>query len=157
MNQATATRELRNLLPREIGAMQALLELLRDESRALITREPGRLEKILAAKQPLVEELAGLERRRQRLFEELGLEESTAVESFLATLPDAGLVPLWQRLINLGRECRDWNLKVGATVELARHHVDQLLRILQGRPAEAGYGPGGRRQAAVASRLLGQA
>lgn len=157
MNQTTATRELRNLLPREIGAMQALLELLRDESRALITREPGRLEAILAAKQPLVEELATLEARRQRLFDELGLTEPDAVEPFLATLPDAGLPPLWQRLRSLGRECRDWNLKVGATVELARHHVDQLLRILQGRPADAGYGPGGRRQAAVASRLLGQA
>jgi len=148
------------LLEREVSELESLVALLREESQVLLARQPEPLERLLEAKSHHLSEITSLEKRREELFEQLGLGgTSEQVAASLDTLfPSRESGKLWQRLLRLARECRELNRINGATVEIGQRHLSQALNILHGHTHDqALYAQDGTRRRENTSRLLGQA
>lgn len=137
-------RDLKELLDRQLVALEAVLETLRRERAALAARDAAALEQIATEKQERLAAAATLERQRRELA-----PDPEAMER-LAEATNA--LDGWARLLDLTRLCRDQNEENGRIIQLQQRRVENTLGLLRGRAGQSDlYGPDG------ANRRPGQA
>ncbi len=142
-------RELADILSGEELCLSRLQRSLEQEKRALENRQLGALEEAVKEKESALAEAAELHRRRANLLEQHGFsnDESGIRRCIEQCAPSLSreLRPLWGRLHDLIRSCRDQNLVNGQILELNRQSLRQTLEILtQGAGTVELYTPQGR-------------
>ena len=144
MNASAAAR-LTELLDRQLGALEAVLDVLAREQAALEARDVAGLERLTAEKQERLANAAGLEQQRREL---------APSPSAMDTLAEsADIAERWTRLLDLTRACRDHNEANGRIIRRQQRRVESTLTLLrgQGEPTNV-YGPDGSDAATRTSR-----
>lgn len=146
---------LEALLERERGATAHLLELLRQEHRALASRDMAELDRIVCKKSQQVAELEALGRDRDTILKTRGLDAGReGIESWLRQRSNSAAIRLWEELQNLLICSRQQNQINGGMVEISRRYTQRALSLLQGQPLEQEtYGPTGVSGPAIRSSL----
>ncbi len=141
-------RELAELLSREELCLTRLQHSLHRERKALENRQLGVLEEAVKEKDSALAEAAELHRQRANLLRLHGFSNDEAgvrhcIEQCAPSLTRE-LKPLWRRLHDLIRDCRDQNMINGKILELNRQSLRQTLEILtRGAGAVELYTPQG--------------
>lgn len=131
------------LLQEEVEAHRRLLELAREEQRALVRGDIAELQRVVAAQEEVVGQVRGLERARMQLLELLAerverpVEHLSLRELVAACPPDVGqrLEEQREQLVGVLQELADVNK---ANALLVRAHLEyvQHLAALLGQAAD---------------------
>lgn len=131
------------LLQEEVEAHRHLLELAREEQRALVRGDVAELQRVVAAQEEVVGQVRGLERARMQLLELLAerverpVERLSLRELVAACPPDVGqrLEEQREQLVGVLQELADVNK---ANALLVRAHLEyvQHLAALLGQAAD---------------------
>lgn len=138
-------KSLEALLECERGATAHLLELLREEHRALASRDMTALDRIVRKKSQQVAELETLGHDRDTLLKTCGLVAGReGIESWLRQRSNSTAIRLWEELQHLLIRSRQQNQINGGMVEINRRYTQRALSLLQGQPLDQEtYGPTG--------------
>ncbi|HXC07432.1 MAG TPA: flagellar protein FlgN [Steroidobacteraceae bacterium] len=142
MNQ-DARRNLEDLLDREIEAARLLSTTLAAERGALTGTSPESVQEKAAEKIQLLDMLERLERERQAVCAQTGLDVSGNAGD--ANAPKAGgmVSERWRSLMELMAGCRAANEVNGYIIHVRQNQVRQLMDILRGTTPVT-YGPQGK-------------
>ncbi len=127
-------RYLLDLMQREAGAVERLLECLRLEEKALAERDVDTIERLTTEKQEYLAALEAFATERERLLSNAGLTADR--QGFESLLEQAGgseaLTVAWEALRENLAECQEQNLKNGQILEASRRFAGDVLGILLG-------------------------
>ncbi len=135
------------LLQEEAEAHRRLLELAREEQRALVRGDVAELQRVVAAQEEVVGHVRSLERARMQLLELVAERVGRPVEGLslrelvAACPPDVGrrLNEQREQLVAVLRELADVNkanaLLVRAHLEYVQHLASLLARAADGSPS----------------------
>lgn len=154
MRSTDSLERLDAALRNEIGAVAALLEILRQEQRALAQRDAAALDRIVPEKQRQVAGLETLGQSRTSALRAAGVTgDINAVAARLRS--DERLSRPWRELLALLEQCRRLNQINGGMVEANRRYIERALAVLSGQTATDSetYGPSGAARAGLASRV----
>ena len=142
MNQ-DARRNLEDLLDREIEAARLLSTTLAAERGALTGTAPEAVQEKAAEKIQLLGMIERLERERQAVCAETGLDISGNAGD--ANAPSAGglVSERWRSLMELMAGCRTANEVNGYIIHVRQNQIRQLMDILRGATPVT-YGPQGK-------------
>ncbi|WP_303785414.1 flagella synthesis protein FlgN [Azovibrio restrictus] len=143
------------LLAAEISAVQRFVALLKEEEKILRGNQLDALEKLMAEKDRLIEELSRIGEARQGWFAAAGITENReSIEKWLQTQSNPRLSQAWQALQRLAREAKALNELNGQCIALLSHNNRKLLETLRSPRADVGvYGPDGQTSLGPASRI----
>ncbi|MFO1349958.1 MAG: flagellar protein FlgN [Gammaproteobacteria bacterium] len=116
---------------RELAVITQLHQLLLDEYQALRARCLADLRSVTSAKKKCLAELQALVERR--------IAVGGDFQSAVATTDPSEhprLSQLWTELVNAGIQVRRQNAINGSVIAQSQSHVQQLLAILHGEPAQ---------------------
>jgi flagella synthesis protein FlgN len=130
-----ARRDLEDLLDREIEAARLLSTTLAAERGALTGTSPEAVQQKAAEKIQLLETIERLERERQAVCAQTGLDDA----------PKAGgmVSERWRALMELMAGCRAANEVNGYIIHVRQNQIRQLMEILRGTTPVT-YGPQGK-------------
>lgn len=155
---------LDDCMARQLEAGGHLLEQLRQETAALQSGDPGRVELTQGPKQSALAAFAALDSERERLLREAGVGDTSAdIEAWLSQADprrDGSALARWRRLLALARECRQQNQVNGALIQAGLRHARQVFALLGGQAPDeiAPYAPPqGRKPEAPGGHSLGKA
>jgi flagella synthesis protein FlgN len=155
MDNTGLVDELKRVLQGEVTTAGRLLAILQTEQQALADSDAEVLEKILADKQPLIQQLDMATHEHKALLTRAGLvADARDIEGFLTTLDHSrlGVASTWKQLHDIVRQCRDQNQRNGRLAVFQRHKTEQALHILLGAsPNNESYGPDGASTSSAAS------
>ena len=135
MSQSTVGK-LSELLDRQLGALQTVLDVLGRERDALSARDMEALERISAEKQECLAQAATYEQHRRELAPDPATMEHFAEDPVIAER--------WAQLLDLTRVCRDQNEENGRIIRLQQRRVEKTLTLLRGSGGQPDlYGPDG--------------
>lgn len=126
------------LLQEEAEAHRRLLELAREEQRALVRGDVAELQRVVAAQEEVVGQVRGLERARRQLLELLAerlgrpLEHLSLRELVAACPPDVGqrLEEQREQLVGVLQELADVNKANALLVRAHLEYVQHLAALL---------------------------
>lgn len=150
---------LLQLIEEDLPYAGQLLELLRDESLALQSRDMELLETILAQKQSLIVLLEQNGRRRSQLLMQLGLSadrEGLQALALQSHLGDA-LLARGDALSQLLAQCQAINAQVGQSIARQQVATANQIRILTGAEPPSLYNSRGSTAKMATYRALSQA
>lgn len=136
-------------LDEELGAMQALRDLLQQEQAALSVADASACEALLSHKAALVAQLATLAAERHQALGDVGQAPNEhGMREWLKQATEASdtheaLAP-WEALILTTREARALNQTNGALLLQLRANNQLALQSLRGHRETDGYDPGGQ-------------
>lgn len=143
-------QRLDDCVARELDASNRLLEALREENAALMTRNAAHIEQSVDTKSRALAEFDAIDRERENLVRESGQAENR--QDFLSNqITDCApqrrnrLLDNWMRLLELTGECQRQNSINGALIQSGLRHTRQALSLLKGQTQAESlqYGPGG--------------
>ncbi len=153
----------RTLLEQQIAVTGDLVSTLQTEYNILKKVDTGDLASLSQQKQSLIDQLETLSQQWLGLL----LDDQTEItaEGIRAHLqaadPDNSLrlLPLWEQLGQLARECQRQNQVNGAVLVVRQQATQQALDILRGMPPEgqASYGPQGTTRTTAPGVTIGKA
>ncbi|MDF3931563.1 flagella synthesis protein FlgN [Pseudomonas citronellolis] len=150
---------LLHLITEDIGASEQLLQLIEDEYHALEARDLERLDVLLGAKLPLLQQLEQNGRRRSEALRQAGVSDDRAGLTALAAQGrvEAATVELSERLAALFEACQQANLRNGRIIRNNQHATGRLLDILRGQDIPSLYDRRGGATQSNRQRPLSQA
>ena len=166
---------LLHLLTEDIGAAQRLLQLIEDELQALEARDLERLQSLLDAKLPLLQQMENNGRQRSQLLQQAGVSSDrqglaelaaqagvSSDRQGLAELAALGSVnaDTLARSDELGElleQCKQANLRNGRVIRSNQHATGRLLDILRGQETPSLYDRRGSATQGNRQRPLSQA
>jgi len=134
MNHA-ARRNLEDLLDREIEAARLLSTTLAAERGALTGTAPEAVQQKAAEKIQLLDMIERLERERQAVCAQTGIDVSSAAGGIFSDR--------WRALMELMGGCRAANEVNGYIIHVRQNQIRQLMDILRGTTPVT-YGPQGK-------------
>ena len=134
MNHA-ARRNLEDLLDREIEAARLLSTTLAAERGALTGTAPEAVQQKAAEKIQLLDMIERLERERQAVCAQTGVDVSSAAGGIFSER--------WRALMELMGGCRAANEVNGYIIHVRQNQIRQLMDILRGTTPVT-YGPQGK-------------
>lgn len=143
------------LLAAEIAAVRRFIVLLKEEQEVLRGNQLDALEKLMAEKDRLIEELSRIGEARQGWFAAAGITENREnIEKWLQSQGNPRLSQAWQALQQLAREAKALNELNGQCIALLSHNNRKRLETLRSPRMGAGvYGPDGQTRLGPASRI----
>ncbi|WP_371368806.1 flagella synthesis protein FlgN [Pseudomonas sp. QL9] len=150
---------LLHLLTEDIGAAQRLLQLIEDELQALEARDLERLQSLLDAKLPLLQQMENNGRQRSQLLQQAGVSSDRQGLAELAALGsvDADTLARSDELGELLERCKQANLRNGRVIRSNQHATGRLLDILRGQETPSLYDRRGSATQGNRQRPLSQA
>lgn len=150
---------LLHLLTEDIGAAQRLLQSIEDEFHALEARDLERLQSLLDAKLPLLQQMEQNGRQRARLLLQAGVSGDREGLAELAALGSvsAETVERSDELGTLLEQCKQANLRNGRVIRSNQHATGRLLDILRGQDTPSLYDRRGSATQGGRQRPLSQA
>jgi flagellar biosynthesis protein FlgN len=147
------------LLIQELTALQAFIELLRDEQSQLASASSERLGPLATGKSRSALELGQLSAARDRELVRLNLPIGRAgMDAWAISSEGAPYQQDWDRLLGLAGEARALNEANGKLIALHLQHNQQALSaLLAAADQTATYGPDGQAKPGVGGRSLGSA
>jgi flagella synthesis protein FlgN len=142
MNQ-NARRNLEDLLDREIEAARLLSTTLAAERGALTGTSPEAVQQKAAEKIELLDMIERLERERQAVCAETGLDVSGNSGDASAYKVGGMVSERWRALMELMAGCRTANEVNGYIIHVRQNQIRQLMDILRGTTPVT-YGPQGK-------------
>jgi flagellar biosynthesis protein FlgN len=142
MNQ-NARRNLEDLLDREIEAARLLSTTLAAERGALTGTSPEAVQQKAAEKIQLLDMIERLERERQAVCAETGLDVSGNSGDASASKVGGMVSERWRALMELMAGCRTANEVNGYIIHVRQNQIRQLMDILRGTTPVT-YGPQGK-------------
>jgi flagellar biosynthesis/type III secretory pathway chaperone len=142
MNQ-NARRNLEDLLDREIEAARLLSTTLAAERGALTGTSPEAVQQKAAEKIQLLDMIERLERERQALCAETGLDVSGNSGDRSVSKMGGMVSERWRALMELMAGCRTANEVNGYIIHVRQNQIRQLMDILRGTTPVT-YGPQGK-------------
>lgn len=136
--------ELRDVVATEAATIARFVELLATEQTALTQGNTDDLTRIAAEKEPLVDNLQRLGRRRSDLLAALNLpSDRSGMAAWAAGNPDASSA--WEETLALAARARDLNRLNGELIQMRLQYNSRVLEILQRNTAALDlYGPDGK-------------
>lgn len=116
-------------LDEEIGAWQALLDILREEEQALVSGDAERVARITPIKLTQVDAVGTLVRDRQRALSAAGQPADNTGMANLLGNDDAGKAR-WQRLGELEAAAQAANQRVGTLLDMRLGAARQALNVI---------------------------
>ena len=136
MSDSDATAAMKDLLDRQVAALEKVLESLDHEREALMDRDAAALELVTKEKQQALAKADDLEQQRLALAPDLSAME------LLAAAPE--VASRWEKLLDLTRRCREQNDINGRMIRRQARRVESTLQLMRGQPSGSGvYGPDG--------------
>ena len=150
---------LLHLITEDIGAAEALLQLIEDEFHALDARDLERLRGLLDSKLPLLQQLERNGRQRSETLRQAGVSSDRAGLAALAAQGkvEPRTVELSERLAALLEQCQQANLRNGRIIRNNQHATGRLLDILRGQDTPSLYDRRGGSTQGSRQRPLSQA
>lgn len=150
---------LLHLLTEDIGAAQRLLQLIEDELQALEARDLERLQSLLDAKLPLLQQMENNGRQRSQLLQQAGVSNDRQGLAELAALGSVAADTLARsdELGELLEQCKQANLRNGRVIRSNQHATGRLLDILRGQETPSLYDRRGSATQGNRQRPLSQA
>jgi flagella synthesis protein FlgN len=142
MNQ-NARRNLEDLLDREIEAARLLSTTLAAERGALTGTSPEAVQQKAAEKIQLLDMIERLERERQAVCAETGLDVSGNSGDGSVSKMGGMVSERWRALMELMAGCRTANEVNGYIIHVRQNQIRQLMDILRGTTPVT-YGPQGK-------------
>ena len=155
-----APERLHDLLNQAVRDALSLEAVLEKETRALSSRDLGRLDDAVAAKHQIAQSLERITREQTALLQAEGFEpDRRGIEACLRVWDQEGRMrPLWGRLQDAMERCRRHNQINGGVVQTHQRQVQQALQILRGEDTRTElYDPRGRTVASGPSRHISEA
>lgn len=130
----------------ETRLMDSLRQLLQDEQLALVDESLDSLNKLMADKAQVLQQLSELEAERLRHLNALGCSSDPAgMESFLQQYGNPELQQGWSQLMQASADARELNHTNGLLINRRMSKNQTALNILQrGNNTGALYGPNGQ-------------
>lgn len=153
---ASASSAFLQTLEAEVAAVQGFVTLLEREQQMLVKGEVDDLIDLVAQKNAIAAELAGLAARRKQLLAADGLANDRAgVVAWLeAQPPEERAGTVWSSLLTVAREARELNRANGELIQVRMQNNAQALEILLSSNTAAGlYGPDGQSTPASGRRI----
>jgi len=153
-------QQLSRLLTAELAAGQQLLGILKEEYKALSSRDPEQITELSEAKLKQLQAFEGQLSQRHRFFVGLGLStEREALEQlFQAPNCDSAIISQWQELQQLVDSLQQQNEINGGIVALSQRNVAMALDVLTGKNTSTPtYGRSGKTSSGQASSRLAKA
>lgn len=150
---------LLHLITEDIGAAEALLQLIEDEFHALDARDLEHLQGLLDSKLPLLQQLERNGRQRSETLRQAGVSSDRAGLAALTAQGkvEPGTVELSERLAALLEQCQQANLRNGRIIRNNQHATGRLLDILRGQDTPSLYDRRGGATQGSRQRPLSQA
>jgi flagellar biosynthesis/type III secretory pathway chaperone len=145
MRLPESVEPLNRIIAEQRTASRLLLEALDREKSALIGRDAQLLADAAASKQAALERIEQLEGERRRLAEVLdsgptGTDMRQLLDRLAAALPGQRRVNElrsgWNALLEMLRQCRDFNVRNGQLVAALQWRSQQTLNLLRGGTGE---------------------
>lgn len=142
-------QQLAQLLGEQLEVGQRLLEILREEKKAIAGSSPEELNRCGARKQAQLTRFGQLEQDRRLLCQVAGLgPDRQAMEQMIEELPAASAATIgaqWEQLKETIVLCRNANETNGLITQYKQRQVLQLLSVLRGNGTGNGvvYGANG--------------
>ncbi len=148
MTHANLWQRLDDCVARELDASNRLLEALREENAALVTRNAAHIEQSVDTKSRVLAEFDAIDREREHLIRESGQATRQDFSDQIANCDPQRrnrLLDNWMQLLEMTGECQRQNSVNGALIQSGLRHTRQALSLLKGQtPSESlQYGPGG--------------
>ena len=126
--------ELKRILELSLECTIRLDELLHDEYGALETQDMSALGAITTSKELCVRSLNSLESERQTLCTAAGYDASgKGMQALLQWCDRRSIItPVWERLLQLAKQCDAFNRTNGAIGRIRFEHVISALAVLKG-------------------------
>ena len=138
------------LLTDQLKETQTLLDLLNQEYDVLKQRQTDNLEAISQQKQLAIDALEQLNQQWQTVLRDNNIKiDITLITQALRHADDQsaqGLLPLWESLGKLAKECQRQNQINGAVLLLRQQVTQQTLNLLRGQSNEGTYDTKGQRK-----------
>ena len=145
-------------LGEEHEAITQLLQLLKQEQLHLIAADIEQLTGLTAQKSLLVQRMALLADARHKALAAAGFgaqfgSNEAGMTAWVAAAADTAGPALWQQVLNLTREAKEYNRLNGMLISKHMVHTRDALNVLR-PPAQSGniYGPSGHTTNSPASR-----
>lgn len=154
---AAGLGEFAALLGQEESAIGQFVTLLQQEQAALTAGQVDSLDALVAAKNPLVQQLNRIADERRYLLQVAGFSNDRAgFHGYLAAHGTAEMRAAWERLQSLAHQAQELNGLNGQLISQRLQGASGALQVLlQRHQAGSGvYGPDGQKQAGTGSRLI---
>jgi len=126
--------------------MRRLADLMLEELRAIESRDPDGLQRVVRDKQLIVARLEAETARQRQWVESAGFSFTPeGVERFIRTQTQAERLGAgWSTLLAHTRRCSQLNSDNARSIERDQRRIAMTLRLLKGEDAGATYDPRGR-------------
>lgn len=151
--------QLHDLLDASCRSCDRLLNALNDERNALQADHPEQLSVAVARKKSHLADLETLERQRRALLAACKLKDDLpSMQQFIATNDgDGSLTALWERTMELVRQCREMNRTNGVIIAAQRTAQAEAMSVLRAQPVEPEtYSPEGKTETTGQYRALAE-
>ena len=148
------------LLPQECDVVARFLALLKEEHEALRTGDVELLASFVDKKAMMSAELNQFSEKRGAYLKSQGLSpDREGMKAWCQKhAAEKEIVGLWDKIVTLAKEARDYNLTNGEMIELRMRHNEQAIHILrQGHQTLGLYGPDGRSSHYEGVRIMDRA
>lgn len=127
---------LYTILQQENSCLNQVLELLTQESKAILSRDTTKMGSLLDKKTHLLSKLEQLDKQRQNFFEKTSGKTYNKQEfaHFIKQQLSQTLVAIWKEVKNQLSECKKQNEINGRVISIRKENTEQILQILLGRP-----------------------
>lgn len=140
-----------------VHGLQAMLELLTCERKAIVARDAGALERVARDKLDILTQIEHGAKARARLQQAAGLDGGPdGGNDLVRRIADATLTATWQRLLTLGAEAATENERNGQLIAQGRRAARDALDILTGRSRQEDTYDGVRRRGNRSGASLGR-
>lgn len=129
---------LSTILQQENTCLAQVLELLTQESDAILNRDTIAMGSLLDKKTHLLSKLDQLDKQRQSFFEQSSgkIYSKQNFSLFIKHQPSATLTSIWDEIKLQLSQCKKQNEINGRVISIRKENTEQILQVLLGRPAD---------------------